>query len=235
MDYWNAQAPNIQFIAQLGDLLDGQNAGKYGAGLKLSEPQSEIALEKLLVHIRRSLAPFHHALGNHELYNFSLEQLCARGLIAGPDCHYSLSPAPGWRVVMLNTYDAAMMHAPGSEARAFAEALIAQHNPQALTGSGDFFAGLVGPAQRFVPFNGGVREAQMAWLRETLASAHSHGEKVLVLTHVPLLSAAASHRTVALNCDTVLDALHEHDNLVVAVFAGHDHSGGYARDYKVPS
>eukprot|EP00906_Rhabdomonas_costata_P035051 RCo049275 len=36
---WNAL--ELNFVAQLGDLIDGQNAGSYGAGLKLGgKPQS---------------------------------------------------------------------------------------------------------------------------------------------------------------------------------------------------
>lgn len=37
---WN-QA-KVNFVVQLGDLIDGQNAGGYGAGLSFSEPQSDV-------------------------------------------------------------------------------------------------------------------------------------------------------------------------------------------------
>ena len=37
---WNAAG--VLFVAQLGDLIDGQNAGGYGAGLQFDGPQSEV-------------------------------------------------------------------------------------------------------------------------------------------------------------------------------------------------
>ena len=43
---WNAlREPECAFVLQLGDLIDGQNAGGYGAGLSFDAPQSDVALE----------------------------------------------------------------------------------------------------------------------------------------------------------------------------------------------
>ena len=39
---WNGLDPTPLFVAQLGDLIDGQNAGAYGAGKSFTRPQSEL-------------------------------------------------------------------------------------------------------------------------------------------------------------------------------------------------
>jgi manganese-dependent ADP-ribose/CDP-alcohol diphosphatase len=65
VDHWNGT--DISFVAQLGDLIDGQNNGKYGHGLDFAEPKSDEAFKAVAEHINRCNAPFYHALGNHEL------------------------------------------------------------------------------------------------------------------------------------------------------------------------
>lgn len=62
---WNSQ--NVAFVAQLGDLIDGQNAGLYGAGLEFETPQSDVALDRVMEVLRGCQAPIYHAVGNHEL------------------------------------------------------------------------------------------------------------------------------------------------------------------------
>ena len=47
VDYWNSMKPGIDFVAQLGDLIDGQNAGGYGQ-LKGQPPISEESLRVTL-------------------------------------------------------------------------------------------------------------------------------------------------------------------------------------------
>ena len=47
-------------------------------------------------------------------------------------------------------------------------------------------SGLQGAARRFVKFNGGVSEAQLAWLRQTLAEAVAQQQRALVCCHLAL-------------------------------------------------
>jgi manganese-dependent ADP-ribose/CDP-alcohol diphosphatase len=61
--------------------------------------------------------------------------------------------------------------------------------------------------------------------------ARERGDRIVVLTHVPFDSDAASKATVCYDCDEVIKILHEDGaGRVVAVFAGHCHKGGYNVD-----
>jgi hypothetical protein len=44
--------------------------------------------------------------------------------------------------------------------------------------------GLVGVARRFVKFGGGASDAQLAWLRDELATAAGRGERAIVCSHL---------------------------------------------------
>lgn len=161
VEYWNtnARAQGMQFIAQLGDLVDGQNAGRYGQGLNFKEPQSHQAVERILkeLHKVNGDIPYLHAIGNHELYNFSQSELedilgaeVKEGCPETPSAlYYSLSPQPGWRIVMLNGFEQSTALPAGSKGFLEAEAIIHAHHPNAeevIAGQGgvDYFAGLSG-------------------------------------------------------------------------------------------
>ncbi|KAI1232278.1 Manganese-dependent ADP-ribose/CDP-alcohol diphosphatase, partial [Lamprotornis superbus] len=85
--------------------------------------------------------PVHHAWGNHELYNFSRARLVQTGLYsraaggsAGPadrECHaYHWSPAPGLRLVVLDTYDTSTLGTdPGSLRYQESLRLLREKNP----------------------------------------------------------------------------------------------------------
>lgn len=97
---------------------------------------------------------------------------------------YSFSPHPGWRVVVLDSYDVSLLDAAqgaGHPLRAAAEAVMAA-NPNANKHSPE---GLEGLAKRFVEFGGGVSPAQLGWLRRQLAGAAAAGQRALVAGHVP--------------------------------------------------
>ena len=66
VEFWNS-LNNLAFVAQLGDLIDGQNAGTYGQGLDFDSPQSAPAMERVRGILARCKAPIYHAIGNHEL------------------------------------------------------------------------------------------------------------------------------------------------------------------------
>jgi len=103
VEHWNAlREPSAACILNLGDIIDGQNAGGYGAGLTFDGPQSEAALGRVCGALSACKAPIYHAVGNrrssnaplsctlprrsrrhgpsgnHELYNFDWAGLRAR-------------------------------------------------------------------------------------------------------------------------------------------------------------
>eukprot|EP00658_Telonema_sp_P-2_P035713 TRINITY_DN25930_c0_g1_i2.p1 TRINITY_DN25930_c0_g1~~TRINITY_DN25930_c0_g1_i2.p1 ORF type:complete len:210 (+),score=35.61 TRINITY_DN25930_c0_g1_i2:181-810(+) len=114
---WNQQPTPAEFVLQLGDLIDGQNSGTYGQGLAFQhEPRSQAALDAVLSELDHCHAPMYHAIGNHELYNFSWEGLSARLNVGDKhvvsrdgEFYWSWSPHPGWTFIMLNSYKVSVM------------------------------------------------------------------------------------------------------------------------------
>jgi manganese-dependent ADP-ribose/CDP-alcohol diphosphatase len=199
-------------------------------------------------------APFVNAIGNHELYNFSQDDLrrrlgmpheqltsgTARDDLSTRPLYYSFSPHPGWRIIMLNGYEVSTALPAGSKGRIEAEKLIRKNHPHAeavLNGSVSYFKDLSGMDMRFVPFNGGFGAEQLSWFRETLETARWRGERVIVLTHMPIHPMAcnrqahddpASARTLPYDGPEAHRLIWECGRgCVVAVLAGHAHDGGH--------
>jgi manganese-dependent ADP-ribose/CDP-alcohol diphosphatase len=225
-DYWNDRS--IDFILQCGDIIDGQCA---------KASSSESSLKAVLNELEAcNCKQFYHLIGNHELYNFDRQQLNERLHTApGPRNteFYSVKPAPGWRLLVLDAYQESIIGwKEGSEKwhRAFEK--LSAHNknisPETI-GSGNWFNGIEGADKRFVPFNGGLGKEQLAWLRAELEDASKQQERVLLASHVILHPKACDGTTMVWDYEDALSIISQHDH-VVAVICGHDHKGGYHRD-----
>eukprot|EP00466_Bigelowiella_natans_P006324 jgi/Bigna1/79100/fgenesh1_pg.59_\ len=241
VDYWNNHAPDIQFIAQLGDLIDGQNAGKYGEGLKMECPQTEPAFKSVMREFGRSFCTkVHHAIGNHELYNFGRDSLYMllfkdkKGMDGGGDndgvcaerLYYSFKPHKSWRLIMLDSYDISLEGRDEKSPEYIqARQMIDANNPNIRKGT-NWFDGIPPERQRFVPFNGAIGARQMEWLRGELEEATRNNEKAIIMTHIPLDPKAASLKTVIWDYPEVTSMLGKYD-CVSLVLAGHYHPGGY--------
>ncbi len=245
--YWSS-LPSLQFIAQLGDLIDGQNAGTYGAGVA-NGVQSDVAFQRVADALSACAAPVYHAIGNHELYNYDWAGLRerlnvpSRGWRVSADdddhCCFAARPVEGWTILTLNAYEVSILQERSLPGYRAAAALLREYNPNASGGEDtepipqgvDFFDNLVGVKRRYVPFNGGLGERQLRWLRAEVVAARTRGDRILVLSHLPLHVPAASKQTVAYDSDEAMKILHEDGcGRVVAVLAGHLHRGGYAVD-----
>lgn len=79
-----------------------------------------------------------------------------------------------------------------------------------------------GPERRFVKFGGGASEAQLAWLRGTLAAAAAEGQRVILCCHLALHPGTCPGACLLWNYEEVLEACWQAGN-VVATFAGHAH------------
>ena len=243
LDEWGQSASPPAFIGQLGDLIDGQNAGQYGQGLELTSPQSEPALSEVLGAWSHCAIPTYHSVGNHELYNFSWEQLSERlnrdvsgvphqisDQVTGR-FYYSTTVRPTWRLIMLNCYEVNVIKPISPLLGQRAEELLRTHNPNyGRSTSHDFFDGLPRDRLRFVPFNGGLGREQLDWLDRQLSEAKGNRERVLIMGHLPLCAEASSPRNLAFDAPEILDTLGRYSSIIVAYFAGHRHGGGYARD-----
>ncbi|CAE7344625.1 ADPRM, partial [Symbiodinium pilosum] len=223
VECWNAM--DVDAVVQLGDIIDGCNAKMNG---------SETALAAVLDVLARGPARRFDLIGNHELYNVSRDKLVSSGLRCfGPDgqTYYSAHLGDRWEAIFLDPYEISLI-GQSQEESSFREATetMRQHNPGVLNGAKDWFKGLPTSKHRYVPYNGGISKKQLSWLESALRAAEAQDRKVLVFLHVPLYEPATKARTVVWNSEEVLGILHSHHESVIAVFAGHDHDGGYAVD-----
>jgi len=109
---WLAGPKNIQFILQLGDLIDGRNA---------NQGTSKSALNTVRKQLTKAGVPVYHILGNHELYNFSRTELSLDSwfnvtsnddtcvINPGSSTNYHFSPADGFRIVVLDQYEFSLL------------------------------------------------------------------------------------------------------------------------------
>lgn len=223
VDCWNAEG--VDAVVQLGDIIDGCNS-------KLKE--SEKALKAVLEVLSKSVVPRYDLIGNHELYNLHRPELEKCGLRCGPSggrSYYSAHLGDSWEGIFLDPFEVALIGQP-QDSPAFREAtqMMQDHNPQVLAGAKDWFAGLPHEKHRYVPYNGAISQQQLEWMKTAIRSAEADSRKILVFLHVPLYEPATKAKTVVWNAEEILQVLHEHGESVVAVFAGHDHDGGYAVD-----
>ncbi|DAZ96816.1 TPA: hypothetical protein N0F65_007077 [Lagenidium giganteum] len=225
MDSTQLQRGLLQFAVNLGDLIDGKN--KMVGTSRASLARTKAAF----VPFQERVGPVHHLLGNHELYNFPVEvyekelrwqhasnsfyQFDARDL------------APKYRFIVLNSYGTSSLGRSADDAvyqaaRQIMRAKNKNDNPNSPTG-------LVGVDQRFVEFNGAIDEAQLKWLRQTLAAAKMNKEHVLVFSHIPLHPKTCHPSTLLWNYEEVLQVIRASD-CVRAVFSGHSHDNGYVKE-----
>ena len=84
---------------------------------------------------------------------------------------------------------------------------------------------------RFMPYNGMMSERQIKWLRELVIDSKKNQDRIIVLSHTPMIPSAIDVPTsVMWNYDAFLNALHcmdeKNGNPVAAmVLAGHHHRG----------
>lgn len=234
------QAVGDAFVVHLGDLVDGKAAaGQAGAPALLDAAQQAL----------KAGLPVHLLLGNHELYVQTRAALLKRyGIVpaelphrgGGDHSYYSVTVSGGVRLLFVDTYDISILGGrPPSDARvAAAKELLLRNNPaynaSGGTSSGNDPTGLRWLARSWVALNGGVGPQQLTWLAAQLAEARAQGQRVLVFSHIALHPRAQSARCAGMcvvwDWEEVLAVLRPYGDIIAACFAGHDHSGGYARD-----
>lgn len=197
--------PDVKKVVHLGDIVDGN-----------------LTLEKTIQDFDRVLDAFsefgnrdiqvHHVLGNH-CYRVPRDILLKKlGLESTP--YYSTSLHEGWRLIVLDTTDLSFCAWPeGSAEYEEAERFFANHP------SSDY--------PQMLSWNGGLRSAQLDWLRQELAQAEASNESCIVCSHHPLVAGSARPTHLSWNGNVVADILVSSPSFVAA-FHGHDHQGGYA-------
>jgi len=218
---WSEEA-GVEFIAQLGDIIDVKARDNKTAAADCDTVLTELnkCKSKGLVNI----------IGNHDLYCFKREELNTKlNTKREEDSWYSFKPIEHspLRIVVLDSFDISTIEGSSVKNTQAAFTFLAKHNPNDITKfGGDWSAGLAGLDKRFMPYNGMVGASQLAWLRVTLTAAAAAGESAVLLSHAPLCPGGCDPICLLWNYQEVLDVLKE-SGIVIAVFAGHDHEGGY--------
>ncbi len=167
--------------------------------------------------------------------------------VTAADFRFVYRPAAGWAVIVLNAYEVSVLQPMQCKGFVLAKASIEKHNPNAKALFATYPDHPYDPSvnackdlasqqyeARFWHINGGVGEQALDWLRQEVATALQKDERILVLTHLPLdpESCPGGHRRLLLyDAEDVMKILGEEGcGHVVAVFAGHEHKGGYTCD-----
>ena len=89
---------------------------------------------------------------------------------------------------MIDSYDVAIMQRceNTSQKRKEASEILSKNNPNYVENMNSP-EGLEGVKKRFVGFNGAVGALQLSWLRQTLGEARKANEKVIIVSHQPII------------------------------------------------
>jgi len=216
----------VDAVIHAGDLIDGK--AKERAEETLRRCASEFAT--LPPAVRRSFA-----IGNHELYHLDRSIVYhALGMDGGPAFHaFDLGGVaddgrpPPVRVVVLDSFEIGVYGRPRDDERCVrARELLAARNSNASLNDS---TGLTGVDKRWVQYNGGLGEEQIAWLDGQCAAAGRAGQVVVVVAHVPLNPRATHLDGLTWDYEEALEVIARHACVVMTV-CGHDHDGGYACD-----
>jgi manganese-dependent ADP-ribose/CDP-alcohol diphosphatase len=235
------QESQVDLVLNLGDIVDGkcQNLAKWG-GDKLREDVDPGHYS--IDHVLKALSaytngPVLHTYGNHCLYNMNRKELGEKlglpfviepcGELAG----YFYHVHKGVRFVIIDSYDVAIMQRREQSSEKYIQATeyLSKNNPN-FPENMNSPEGLDGLERRFVGFNGAVGKVQLSWLRNTLVEAQKSNEKVIIISHQPIIPNSSNPVCLIWNYDEVLSILREHSDIVIASFSGHAHQGGYVRD-----
>jgi manganese-dependent ADP-ribose/CDP-alcohol diphosphatase len=235
------QEDKVDLVVNLGDTIDGkcQDIALHGGE---PAPDGEDPGHYSLDHVMQAISPYRqgkilHTYGNHCLYNLNRQELQQRLGIqfkkepCGELVGYYDHTHDNVRFVVLDGYDIAMMQRCEVSSQKHKEAteILRKNNPN-FHKNMNSPEGLEGNERRFVGFNGSVGPLQLQWLRETLDQARQEKQKVVILSHNPILPESSSPVCLIWNYEDVLAILREYSDVVVASFCGHAHKGGYCRD-----
>ncbi|XP_063312699.1 manganese-dependent ADP-ribose/CDP-alcohol diphosphatase-like [Pelobates fuscus] len=245
IDEWKTEDIPLQFVLQLGDIIDACNACLC---------QSTNALQVVLKEIKNIDVPFHHIWGNHELLNFDRifladsplntmfmadEQKPGMGacISNSTDCFnyyaYHFSPFPNFRFILVDSYDLSVHGRDSSNPKYLESSDYLHGNYQSNESEGNQGKCSTGIPDYSLPqlkeFNGGFSSEQLSWLHNVLTFSDERRERVVIAGHIPIHPKTTLKTCLAWNYIEMLTLIHSHPS-VVSYLAGHHHNGGYHKD-----
>ena len=230
---WTKHKKDLKFSVLLGDMLDGQTQ---------STNTQVKCLKDIKDIIHQAPFPMHYCFGNHDFYAFNRSSILkqfipnsiqyASSTVGGPctteKLYYDFSPHPGYRCIVMDSYDVSLIGASSVETMALANELIKLNNPNDVSRNGQWFNNLPFEKYRWVPYNGGVSKLQLNWLENILSYSKKQSEKVFIFCHQPIY-APDKPQSLIWNAEEILQLLHSSGNVHMWM-AGHDHEGQYSID-----
>lgn len=256
VSYWNEQ--KIDMLIQLGDLIDGCNSltKVVPRGITRGGAVSESALATVLNELNQVECKERiDIIGNHELYNFSFDELAERlntrrvhpdgvareyySVLLEPKANKGINgqgqgcgaqgEAFKLKLIVLNSYQVATIgHEIGSPPDAEAWDILMKNNPNLINygvGSKDWSLGLEGLQKRYLPYNGALGKDQREWLRGELEQASQKNQKCIIISHVALYTTSPTYSTLVWDCRETMQIIHSYPGTVIMVLSGHDHDG----------
>lgn len=196
--FWEEHSSKIQFVLQLGDIIDGRSRWCDGG--------SYVSLRDTLQHFEKHTSiPTFHTVGNHELYNFdrkNLAQLFYESVmkinippeifspkkpieddspLSSPVLYYKFNPVNSVKFISLDCFDVSVLgyNEKHPKYKVAAEILKSKHGHE-IFDDWDCDGELQGLDIRFQQMNGAIGEEQLTWLDNELAESEELKQKVIV-------------------------------------------------------
>lgn len=197
-NYWRAYPKKVQFVLQLGDIIDGRS--------RWCEGGSYLSLRNTLEHFEKHRSiPTFHTVGNHELYNFDRNKLAQlfyesvkkinippeifsprkplkdESPFTSPVLYYKFCPVPTVKCISLDCFDISVLgyDEKHSNYKKAASILISKHGHD-IYDEWDCDGELQGLDIRFQQMNGALSKEQLEWLDKELAESEELKQKVIV-------------------------------------------------------
>jgi len=214
----------VSFVSYLGNAIAAENAvagAQWTALESYNEERGRLGIEA-----------WHHTPGDHDLGCFGSAQIASALMPCrtGGTFYYSFNACPGWRVLVLDSYDMSLLaHTPGSAAHTATLAYLQANNPNPLSAA-DPLEGLEGPDRRWGPSCGGLGETQLMWLGAQLSVAAATGERCIIMTRLGVLPEACDGEHLLFNFDAVQEKIDAQPGVVALILFAGDGRGAYGRD-----
>eukprot|EP00892_Ulva_mutabilis_P004248 jgi/Ulvmu1/2195/UM013_0041.1 len=221
------QSRSAAFAIHLGDIVDQCQQSTHAKHGTMRDALNYALDQALAAFGQFTAGTTYHVIGNHCLYSYSRRRLRDSLGMMGPGdrCYYSFVPHSSLRMLVLDTFDVALIgNEPDSAEAAEARDLLHQHQAQEPLEPTDV-------RRRWQHFNGAVGKAQLRWMREELAAAAELQQRAVICSHCPIHPRSAGARTKSLlwNYEDVLAVIAEAGN-VLATLSGHIHQQGHHVD-----
>lgn len=174
------------------------------------------SLDTIMLRLKKLDKKAYNTTGNHDYNGITNNKLLFKKLKM-PSEYYSFQKG-NWQFIVLNTNEIASYANVGGTEKEKELLAMQEKIKQEKRNNG-------------APWNGGISQKQMQWLKKELDTAKKKGENVLVFSHHPLYPEMG---LTALNDREILKLIADYPN-VKAMFAGHHHEGAFDYYKNIPS